>query len=153
GGGWMAITSGELGALDPTRSDTMLPARGSDVESCGRGAPHPPPRLLTTVGMHGETVSVMICTQVAVFPHASVAVQVRVIVPPPGHPPDRASEEVTTGFGSQVSLAVAIPVTTGLVEPPHLTLTSGGQAIVGGVVSFTVISCVHVAVLPQESCA
>lgn len=49
----------------------------------------------------------------------------------------------------QPSDDVANPVPVGEVSPPHSTVTFAGQLTNGGVVSTTVIVCVHVAVLPH----
>ena len=53
----------------------------------------------------------------------------------------------------QVSVALAEPVTAGLVSPGHSTTASGGQSITGAVVSMTVIVCVQLEALPQLSVA
>jgi len=89
----------------------------------------------------------MICTQLEVLLQESVAVQVRVMMAAgPGvaeHVPVCMSVWLIVGFGSQLSVAVADPVTAGSVELPHATVTFGGHVMIGGVVSFTVISCVQ----------
>ena len=89
-------------------------------------------------------VKVMDCTQLAELPEASVAVHVREM---PARPVQltgpAASVYVTFGLGSQVSVAVAVPVLLTLVDWPHVTVTFAGQEIAGGVVSCTITSNVH----------
>jgi hypothetical protein len=94
--------------------------------------------------------------QLALFPQESVAVQVIVVVPcgygaPSGWLSLRTPFTVTGP--PQLSLTVGLPGLTMAVHPPAaaITETADGQAMVGGVVSFTVIVCVQVALLPQES--
>jgi hypothetical protein len=48
---------------------------------------------------------------------------------------------VIIGAGSQLSVAVALPVTIGSLEVLHWTVASGGQVITGAVVSTTVMVC------------
>lgn len=81
----------------------------------------------------------------------SVAFQTRVIVA--GQVPLTVSEKVTTGFGSQLSVADALPVLLGLVDTPHVDVVFGGHVITGGIVSTTVIVCTQVALWPQASVA
>jgi hypothetical protein len=96
----------------------------------------------------------MSCTQLETLLQASVAVQVRVINSfVVGHPPVVTSENAITGFGSQSSVAVANPVTSGPVGSPHCPPASGGHVMIGGVVSLTVIVWVHVAWFPHASVA
>jgi hypothetical protein len=87
--------------------------------------------------------------------HESVAVHVRVMIceVPIVQSPTVMSVKPMTGFGSQLSVAVAVPVVAGVVGSAQRRLTSGGQVITGGVVSATVIVCVQVAWFPQGSCA
>src|SRR6058998_2962770 len=97
----------------------------------------------------------MMCwTQVAVLPQPSVAVQVRSI---PGTPVQRggvpASAKVIATGAAQLSVAVAEPVLDGSVEAPHWSWRSGGQVMVGGVVSTKMMCWTQVAVLPQPSVA
>src|SRR5262245_3812658 len=88
----------------------------------------------------GAVVStkVMCCTQVATFPHASVAFQVRsrpaLVVQLAAV---AASVKVMTGVTLQLSVAVALPVLLGSVESPQASTLSGGQVITGAVVSIT----------------
>ncbi len=89
--------------------------------------------------MLGATVSwtVMSCTADDEFPQESVAVQVRVRSVTIGHTPCAVtSEYVTTGPGSQTSVAVACPVLDGSVPTkPHSIVMLGGTVRIGGVAS------------------
>jgi hypothetical protein len=88
------------------------------------------------------------------LPQSSVAFHVRVTIRVVGHgPPLVLSVKVIVGLVSQMSVAVALPVALGSVEPLQLVLKSGGQKITGGVVSRTVISCAQVRVFPAQSVA
>src|SRR5436309_915701 len=106
--------------------------------------------------MVGGVVSakVMCWRQVAVLPQPSVAVHVRSI---PGTRVQlaavAASASVITTGAAQLSVAVAEPVLPGSVEAPHWSCLSGGQVMVGGVVSTKVMCWRQVAVLPQPSVA
>src|SRR5215467_13786362 len=53
----------------------------------------------------------------------------------------------------QPSVTVGTPVTLVVVVPGHSIVRFGGATMTGGVVSRTVINCVPVVVLPQESVA
>ena len=53
----------------------------------------------------------------------------------------------------QLSEAVTRPVFAAGTSASHCTVTLAGQLIEGGVVSLTVMVCVHVAVLPHPSVA
>ena len=63
-----------------------------------------------------------------------------------------ASVKVIVGL-PQLSVAVAVPVFAGAVDPPHWSCLSAGQAITGGVVSTKVMCWTQVAMFPQESAA
>ena len=63
------------------------------------------------------------------------------------------STEVKTGEGSQLSVAVAVPVLAGSDEASQLIVTSAGQVITGLVTSCTVIICMHSLKLPATSVA
>ena len=54
-----------------------------------------------------------------------------------------ASLYVITGDGSQLSVAVAVPVFAGNVEASQLMVLSDGHVITGLVTSCTVMVCVH----------
>src|SRR2546425_13011808 len=57
------------------------------------------------------------------------------------------------GAGSQLSTAVALPVTLGSVEVYSCTVVLVGQVITGGVVSAIVIFCVQLLLCPAQSVA
>src|SRR6266516_3091359 len=57
------------------------------------------------------------------------------------------------GLGSQLSVAVALPVALGSVEALQSTVVSAGQVMLGAVVSTTLMVCAQLAVLPQVSVA
>src|SRR5205809_7824097 len=106
--------------------------------------------------MVGGVVSTkMMCwTQVAVLPHPSVALHVRSIPGTPVQPAAVApSANVIATGAAQLSVAVAEPVLDGSVEAPHWSWRSGGQLIVGAVVSTNVMCWMQVAVLPHPSVA
>src|SRR5436853_7138559 len=105
----------------------------------------------------GSTVT--FCVQLEVFPQASVAVQVMVVVPV-GYGAESGwlslRMPVTVGGGLQLSLAAgALGVAWAAVQPPAsaTTVTAPEQLMVGGVVSFTVIVWVQLELLPHSSVA
>jgi len=57
------------------------------------------------------------------------------------------------GLGSQLSVAVALPVAFGSVEALQSTVWSGGQVMLGAVESTTLMVCVQLTVLPHASVA
>ena len=63
------------------------------------------------------------------------------------------SEKVMVADGSQLSVAVAVPVAAGNVLPVHNTVMFAGHVIAGPVLSSTKMVCVHVLELPQSSVA
>jgi len=75
---------------------------------------------------------------VFLLPQASVAVHVRVITPVLPQAGAKESLEVIVTL-PHVSLPVAVPVDAGLVSPPHSTVASPGQDMLGFVVSTIVI--------------
>ena len=77
----------------------------------------------------------------------------RVIVSGQVPPLDTSFTKVTTGDGSQLSLADTSAVFGAGTSPMHWTETGPGQAIVGGVVSTTVITWVQVDELLHSSVA
>ena len=101
----------------------------------------------------GAAVSaiVIFCAQLLLWPAQSVAVQVRVMIL--GHTPVTASLWLIVGWGSQLSVAVALPVALGSVEALQSTVVSAGQVILGAVVSTTLMVCAQLAVMPQASVA
>jgi hypothetical protein len=101
----------------------------------------------------GGGFKVMVWTQLADW-QPSLAVHVRVMtVEVTGQPVTVTSTNEIAGDGLQLSVAVAEPSVPGSVALPQFRVQSGGQVITGGIVSFTVIVCVHVLVLPQASVA
>ena len=89
---------------------------------------------------------VMVRVHEAVFPQPSVAVKVSVIIF--GQVPDDDRVAVTVAV-PQLSVAVASLELSAGTSPSHWNVRFPGHVIVGGVVSLTVMVCVHVAVLPQ----
>lgn len=80
----------------------------------------------------------IVCTQELKLPQSSVAVQVRVMVPSCGQAPTRnESEKLMVDTGSQLSVAVAVPVMTGNVLEVHSIVTLVGHVITGGRLSST----------------
>jgi hypothetical protein len=100
--------------------------------------------------------NVMVCVHVRMFPAQSVAFQVRLIRRTFGQlRVVRLSVKVIAGEGSQLSVALGVPVAAGVVSP-HSTVRSGGQVMVGRVLSgevVTVMVCVQVAAFPAQSVA
>src|SRR2546427_8374829 len=100
------------------------------------------------------STTLMVCWQELLLPAQSVAVQVRVMTLVLGQLPGTVlSLCVITGVGSQLSVAVALPVTIGSLEVLHWTVVSGGQLITGAVVSTTVMVCWQELLLPAQSMA
>src|SRR2546426_5121222 len=110
----------------------------------------------------------MCCRQVAVFPHRSVAVQVRSIPGTPlqlGAVGTSLNSKLTAPPGPsglepniapapwQLSVAVGVPVFDGSVESPHCRSLSGGQVMAGAVVSTKMMCWTQVAVLLHPSVA
>lgn len=87
--------------------------------------------------MVGFTLSrtAIVCVQVDLFPQASVAVQVRLMVASQGIFPETTSERVKVIGPGQLSVAVAVPVTEGMVSVVQVTVAVGGHTIVGATVS------------------
>src|SRR5688572_11991230 len=96
----------------------------------------------------------MSCTQVEMLPQSSVADHVLAINVPSGQSASVVtSTKVISGVLSQLSVAVAIPVSSIPIPSPHSTVIGGGQVINGGWLSSTMIDCSHVLVFPQSSMA
>lgn len=90
----------------------------------------------------GGTLSsiTIVCTQLLVLPQSSVATHVRVMVLSSGHdPPIVTSVDVRVGVASQLSVAVAVPVSAGNVLPEHWIVTFAGHAMIGATLSSTTI--------------
>ena len=117
------------------------------------GSPH------STVTLAGQLIvgfvvstMVIVCTHVAVWLQASVAVQVRVITPVFPQPGANESALLIVTL-PQVSDPVAVPVAAGDVDEPHSTVASSGHWIVGTVVSTIVMTWVQLEVWLQASVA
>jgi hypothetical protein len=107
--------------------------------------------------MVGATLSntVMICAQVAVLLHRSVARKVRVTV--------NLLTQVTLLVTSPTKLIVAAPLQLSVAVTPvvvcagialaQVTVVFAGQLILGATLSLTVIVCAHVALFPHKSAA
>src|SRR2546422_11218414 len=94
----------------------------------------------------------MVWTQLLLLPHWSVAVQVRAMSLVPPQP--LLTESLKLTFTKpQPSWAVATPVTLVLVLAGHSSTRLGGQVIVGGVVSRTVMVWTQLLLLPHWSVA
>jgi hypothetical protein len=92
--------------------------------------------------------------QVLELPQSSVDVHVLVIVCSTGQTPSRTvSLKVTVGLASQLSVAVALPVTAGNGLWSHCIVIFEGHVITGGKLSSTSMICRHVLELPQSSVA
>src|SRR6187549_1803298 len=99
-----------------------------------------------------KSTTTMVPVQVAVLPQSSVAVQVRVVLYIPTQEPGvDTSANVIVTVASQASVAV------GGVKTGNAGQVTGDvcatQVIVGGVISWTTIVLLHVAVFPQSSVA
>jgi len=142
--GMSVVTTGlgSQSSVAETSKDTCVPPRPPDTAiSCGQ---------VITGGVVSTTV--IVWTQVETLPHSSVAVQVRVMVSVLPQPGSDVSLCVIATV-PQVSVAVAWPVALGEVSAGHSRVTSGGQVIIGGVVSTTVMVWTQVEVLPHWSVA
>ena len=92
--------------------------------------------------MAGATLSstTIVCTQVPTLPQSSVADHVRVIVLSCWQiPPAITSLKVIPTTGSQLSVAVAVPVLAGNVLAVHWIVTLPGQVTIGATLSTTVM--------------
>ena len=151
------ITRGHV-PLDasPTKTTVVLPQLSDAVTDAVAGAGTFASHCTVTDAGHvttGGVVSftVIVCVHVAELPHVSVARYVRVMTR--GQVPLEASPTNITVAVPQLSEAVTDAVAGAGTFESHCTVTGAGHAIVGGVVSFTVIVCVHVAEFPQASVA
>ena len=97
----------------------------------------------------GPATTVTLKLHPALFPQWSVAAQLTVVVPTGNAVPDGGTQ-LTVGAPSQASPTVGAKFTT-LLHSPRVTLP--GQAIVGGVVSTTLMVWLQLAWLPQWSVA
>jgi hypothetical protein len=91
------------------------------------------------------------CVHVAVFPLASVTVQVTLFVPSEY----AAGPLFTTDATPQLSPVTGLPKSTLVAVQPELTdtVTSAGQVIVGGVVSLTIAKVVPAAEVQPSTVA
>lgn len=81
----------------------------------------------------------MVWMQLLALPQLSVAVQVRVMTTAHGLELLVASAKVITGAGSQLSVAVAVPVVAGVDASSQFMVRSTGHVITGTVISWTVM--------------
>ena len=88
------------------------------------------------------------------LPQSSVADQVLVMVDSCGQPPPTtASLNVIATVGSQLSVAVAVPVAGGNVLCPQAIVIFAGQVMTGPTLSSTTIICVQELEFPHPSWA
>jgi hypothetical protein len=96
------------------------------------------------------SLTVTICSQVALLPEPSVTVQVTVVLPK-----EKVAGALFEMFDTvQLSVVIGVPKNTPLavqVPASELTVTAVGQLIVGSSRSFTVTICSQVALLPEPS--
>ena len=94
----------------------------------------------------GARFTVTVKVQVAEFPHASATILVTVVLPTGKAKP--LGGTLTIVLTAQLSVAVTLNITLLQHTPgPTLTVTSLGQLICGGVLSWTVIVCAQLALL------
>ena len=107
-----------------------------------------------TTGAVVSTI-VIVCRQsLPMLPQASVAVQVRVMVDSLAQEPEATlSLAETTGAGSQLSVAAAVPVPAAAVDASHSTVTFAGHVMTGAVESTMVIVWLQLLLLPHASVA
>ena len=97
--------------------------------------------------------TVTVNVQIELFPQASVAVDVTVVVPSGKAVPEAGELTIVTA-PAQLSIAVTVKFTTAVQEPTGVvTVIFAGQVITGAVWSFTVIICVHSVKFPHTSVA
>ena len=94
-----------------------------------------------------RSVTVMICTQLELLPHASVTFHVLRIVPVPLHPSGATSTSVRVRIrfpeGVQLSAMTGVPVTAGWIPSEQSSVIFCGQVIVGFTWSMIVMNCAH----------
>ena len=131
-----------------TRSEAVAPASVYTLPASTVVAAEPL-RVITGAVV---SVTVTICVAVPMFPAASVADHVTVVVPTGN---EAGALLVGVSMPSTTSTAVAIPRAIADNGPVASTDTAGGAVTTGGVAStrFTVTSCVAVAVFPAASLA
>src|SRR5207249_1956670 len=133
----------------------------TDHTSVSGAAPETVPVRVFTVEPHigsrpaaamvavGWAMTVTLKLHRAMFPHASVAVQLTVVVPTG----DAAAGCVVPCAARLLAQSVAAPVLHGSVEGPHCNGVSGGQAITGAVVSTKSMCWTQVEKFPHPSVA
>ena len=102
------------------------------------------------------SIIVIVCRQsLPTLPQSSVAVQVRVMVDALAQEPvPTLSLAETTGAGSQLSVAVALPVPETAVEASHSTVTFAGHVMTGAVESSSTVTVwLQLLLLPHASVA
>ena len=105
-----------------------------------------PPVILQT----GLGLTVTVKVHVEELPHASVAVEVTVVIPR-GKVLPEAGEETTVNVPEQISVAATVKLTTLLHSPLEIL---AGQVMAGGVTSTVhVNTCAQVEEFPQASVA
>src|SRR6266849_5967166 len=97
----------------------------------------------------------MVCVQVALLPHWSVARYVRLITNCPAQLLELIESpcQLTVTAPPQLSLVVTLLVLGAGTWLLQLTVRPVGHVILGGLVSLTVMVCVQVALLPHWSVA
>src|ERR1051325_9235903 len=100
------------------------------------------------------SLKLMVCTQLALLPQPSVAVQVRRMVAlPVQFVAPKESLKTRLVMPLQVSVALATPVLLVVGATVHSRVILVGHTITGGVVSWKLMVCTQVALLPQPSVA
>jgi len=137
-----------IGVIDPSQLSVAVTFAGDGTATthCTVVFAGNPPNTGLVVSF-----TVMVCEQLLLLPHASVAVQVRVIVF--GQAPAEVIA-LKTGVKAPEQLSFAVTLAGAGTSPIHCTVTSVGHPLrFGLVVSFTVIVCVQELVFPQASVA
>ena len=105
--------------------------------------------------MSGAGTTVTVAVHSEVFPHASVAVKVTVVVPVVPQSSLRPAKSLAMVTSPQVSSAVTdashAAISATLPAPSHSKVASSGQVMAGAVVSSTVTVAEQVEVLPHAS--
>src|SRR5205814_10580587 len=99
-------------------------------------------------------LKLIVCTQLALLPQPSVAVQVRRMLPLPVQLAlPTASTKLMLAAPLHVSVAVAAPVLFVVGATVHSKLMAAGQVMTGATVSWKRMVCTQLALLPQPSVA
>src|ERR1043166_1015995 len=99
------------------------------------------------------SLTVIVCSQLELLPHPSVATQWRLIVKLSAQFPGVTVSLCVTVTPLHASVAVAVPVADGSVDWLHDTVASIGHVIAGGVVSLKLMRWLAAAPRPQLSVA